>query len=149
MPLLMEKHIKFLTIREAIREIIESLLRPDCVEEAAEIFSFLEGGEAKSSKGTHPLAENKIHGIIYKPKASDDEEFYHWSEFEDLLTQALERKLPEDIALIPLSQPGRGCLRRHRQVRSLPGRPGEPLGQLRHLSRYTPARVGTRVETPT
>ena len=33
----MEKHIKFLTIREAIREIIDSLLRTDCVEEIAEI----------------------------------------------------------------------------------------------------------------
>jgi hypothetical protein len=29
----MEKHIKFLTIREVIREIIDSLLRPDCVEQ--------------------------------------------------------------------------------------------------------------------
>lgn len=96
----MEKHIKFLTIREAIREIIASLLRPDCVEEIAKIFSFLESGEARSSKGIHPLTENKVHGIIYKPKESDDEEFYRWSELEDLLTRSLEDKLPEDIARV-------------------------------------------------
>jgi len=96
----MEKHIKFLTVREAIREIIDSLLRPDCVEEIAQIFSFLEDGKARSSKGINPLAENKVHGIIHKPKESDDEEFYHWSEFEDLLTYALEDKSPEDIALV-------------------------------------------------
>ena len=96
----MEKHIKFLTIREAIRDIVDSLLRPDCIEEIAEIFSFLEGGEARSSKGTHPLIESKAPGIIYKPKESDDEEFYHRSEFEDLLIRAMEDKLPEDIALV-------------------------------------------------
>jgi Fe-S-cluster containining protein len=96
----MEKHIKFITVREAIRDIIDSLLRPDCVEEIAKIYSFLEGGEARSSKGINPLTENKVHGIIYKPKESDDEEFYHWSEFEDLLTKALEDKFPENIALV-------------------------------------------------
>lgn len=96
----MEKHIKFLTIREAIRDIIHSLLRPDCVEEIAEIFSFLEGGKARVSKGTHPLRDNKSPGIMYKPEKLDEEEFYHWSEFEDMLTQALEDKLPEDIALV-------------------------------------------------
>lgn len=96
----MEKHIKFLTIREAIRDIIDSLLRPDCVEEIAEIFSFLEGGNARTSKGIHPLMESKAPGIIYKPKESDEEEFYHLSEFEDLLTRAFEDKLPEDIALV-------------------------------------------------
>jgi len=96
----MEKQIKFITVREAIREIIDSLLRPDCIEEIAQIFSFLEGGEAKSSKAIDPLTQNKVQGIIYKPKGSDDEEFYHWSEFEDLLIEALEDKLPEDIALL-------------------------------------------------
>jgi len=96
----MEKQIKFLTIREAIRDIIDSLLRPDCVEEIAQIYSFLEDGRAMVSKGVNPLAENKVHGIIYKPKESDDEEFYRWSEFEDLLTKALEDKLPENIALV-------------------------------------------------
>jgi len=35
----MEKHIIFLTIRKAIRDVIDSLLRPDCVEKIAEIFS--------------------------------------------------------------------------------------------------------------
>ncbi len=96
----MEKHKKFLTIREAIRDIIDSLVRPDCVEEIAEIFSFLEGGSAGTTKGIHPLAENKAPGIIYQPKESDEEEFYHWREFEDLLTRALDDKLPEDIAII-------------------------------------------------
>ncbi len=96
----MEKHIKFLTTREAIRDIIDSLLRPDCVEEIAEIFSYLEGGKATVSKGTHSLMDNKSFGIMYKPEKLDDEEFYHWSEFEDLLTRALEDKLPEDIALV-------------------------------------------------
>jgi len=96
----MEKQIKFLTIREAIRDIIDSLLRPDCVEEIAQIYSFLEDGRAMVSKGVNPLAGNKVHGIIYKPKESDDEEFYRWSEFEDLLTKALEDKLPENIALV-------------------------------------------------
>jgi len=96
----MEKHIKFITVREAIRDIIDSLLRPDCVEEIAQIYSFLEDGRAMVSKGFNPLAENKVHGIIYKPKESDDEEFYRWSEFEDLLTKALEDKLPENIALV-------------------------------------------------
>ena len=28
---MMEKHIKLITVREAIREIIGSLLRPDCI----------------------------------------------------------------------------------------------------------------------
>lgn len=96
----MEKHIKFLTIREAIREIIDSLLRPDCVEETANIYSFLEGGKARISKGTHPLMDNKALGIMYKPEKLDDEEFYHLSEFEDLLTGALEDKSPEDIAVV-------------------------------------------------
>lgn len=96
----MEKNIKFLTIREAIRGIIDSLLRPDCVEEIAEIFSFLEGGKARVTKGIHPFMDNKILGIIYKPEKLDDEKFYHWSEFEDLLTRALENKLPEDIAFV-------------------------------------------------
>jgi len=96
----MGKHIKFLTIREAIREIIDCLLRPDCEEEIAEIFSFLEGGKARISKGTHPLMDNKTPGIIYKPENLDGEEFYYWREFEDLLTSALEHKLPEDIALV-------------------------------------------------
>ncbi|MGA7144202.1 MAG: YkgJ family cysteine cluster protein [Desulfobacterales bacterium] len=96
----MEKHKKFLTIREAIRDIIDSLVRPDCVEEIAEIFSFLEGGSAGTTQGIHPLAENKAPGIIYQPKESDEEEFYHWREFEDLLTRALDDKLPEDIAII-------------------------------------------------
>ena len=96
----MEKDIKFITVREAIREIIDSLLRPDCVEEIAQIFSFLEGGEAKSSKGIDPLTQNRVQGIIYKPKGSDEEEFYRWSEFEDLLIPAMEDKLPEDIALV-------------------------------------------------
>ena len=96
----MEKHKKFISIREAIREIIDSLLRPDYVEEIAQIFSFLEGGEAKSSKGINPHTENRVQGIIYKPKGSDEEEFYRWSEFEDLLIPAMEDKLPEDIALV-------------------------------------------------
>jgi hypothetical protein len=96
----MEKHIRFITVREAIREIIDSLLRPDCIEEIAEIYSFLAEGEARTSKGINPHTENKIHGIIYKPKDSDDEDFYHWSELEDLLTSVLEDKLPEDIALV-------------------------------------------------
>ncbi len=96
----MEKHKKFLTIREAIRDIIDAIVRPDCVEEIAEIFSFLEGGSAGTSIGIHPLAKNKAPGIIYTPKESDDEEFYRWSEFEALLTRALEDKLPEDIAVI-------------------------------------------------
>jgi len=97
----MEKHIKFLTLREAIRDIIESLLRPDCVEEIAEIFSFLEGGKARGAgKGTHPLMDNKALGIMYKPEKLDDEEFFPWSEFEELLTRALEDKLPGDIALV-------------------------------------------------
>ena len=96
----MEKLIKFITVREAIREIIDSLLRPDYVEEIAQIFSFLESGEAKSSKGIDPLTQNKVQGIIYKPKGSDEEEFYRWSEFEDLLIPAMEDKLPEDIALV-------------------------------------------------
>ena len=76
----MEKHIKFITVREAIRDIVDSLLRPDCIEEIAEIYSFLAEGEARSSKGSNPHTENKIHGIIYKPKDSYDEEFYHYSE---------------------------------------------------------------------
>ena len=96
----MEKHIRFITVREAIREIIDSLLRPDCIEEIAEIYSFLEEGEARSSKGSNPHTENKIHGIIYKPKDSDGEDFYHWSELEDLLTSVLEDRLLEDIALV-------------------------------------------------
>ena len=96
----MEKHIKFITVREAIREIIDSLLRPDYVEEVAQIFSFLDGGEAKSSKGIDPLTQNRVQGIIYKPKGSDEEEFYRWSEFEDLLIPAMEDKFPEDIALV-------------------------------------------------
>ena len=96
----MEKHIKFITVREAIRDIIDSLLRPDCVEEIAEIFSFLDSGEARSSKEIDPFTQNKVQGIIYKPKGSDEEEFYRWSEFGDLLTFALEDKLPEDIALV-------------------------------------------------
>ena len=96
----MEKQIKFITVREAIRDIIDSLLRPDCVEEIAQIYSFLEGGNARSSKGIDPLTQNYVQGIIYKQKESDDEEFYRWSEFEDLLTCALEDKLPEDIALV-------------------------------------------------
>ena len=96
----MEKHKKFLTVREAIRDIIDALVRPDCVEEIAEIFAFLEGGGARTTKGIHPLAENKAPGIIYKPKESENEEFYLWSEFEDLLTRVLEDKLPADIAAI-------------------------------------------------
>jgi len=44
--------------------------------------------------------KDKALGIIYKPKESDDEEFYHLSEFEDLLTMAFEGKLLEDIALV-------------------------------------------------
>ena len=96
----MEKHIKFLTTREAIREIIDSLLRPDCVEEIAEIVSLLEGGNARASTGIHPFMDNKSPGIMYKPKESDEEEFYRWSEFEDLLTQTLEDKLSEDIAVV-------------------------------------------------
>jgi Fe-S-cluster containining protein len=100
MDIPMEKQKKILTIREAIRDIIDALVRPDCVDEIAEIFSFLEGGSAGTSTGIHPLAENKAPGIIYTPKESDDEEFYLWSEFEDLLTRALEDKLPADIAVI-------------------------------------------------
>jgi Fe-S-cluster containining protein len=96
----MGTHKKFLTIRKAIRDIIDSIARPDCVEEIAEIFSLLEGGSARTTIGIHPLAENKARGIIYKPKESDDEEFYHWSEFEDLLTRAFEDKSPEVIAII-------------------------------------------------
>ena len=96
----MEKHKKFLTIREAIRDIIDNLLRPDCVEEIAEIYSFLEGGKARSIKVTHPLMDNNAPGILYKPEKSDDEEFYDWREFEDLLTRALEDKLPEDVARV-------------------------------------------------
>lgn len=96
----MEKDVKFITVREAIRDIIASLLRPDCVEEIVEIYSFLEGGKAKSSKRISPLTQNKVNGIIHKPKGSDDEEFYHWSEFEDMLSRSLEDKLPEDIALV-------------------------------------------------
>jgi len=42
----------------------------------------------------------KIPGIMYKPEESDDEEFYHVSEFEDLLTRALEDKSPDDIAIV-------------------------------------------------
>jgi len=38
--------------------------------------------------------DNKALGILYKPEKSDDEEFYDWREFEDLLTRALEDKLP-------------------------------------------------------
>jgi hypothetical protein len=34
----MEKHIKFITVREAIRGMVDSLLRPDRVEEIAQIF---------------------------------------------------------------------------------------------------------------
>jgi len=96
----MEKHIKFLTLREAIRDINDCLLRPDYFEEVAEIFSFLEGGKARISKGINLLTDNKDLGIWYKPEKLDDEEFYHWSEFEDLLTRALQDKLPEDIALV-------------------------------------------------
>jgi hypothetical protein len=93
----MGKQKKFLTIREAMRDIIDSLLRPDCVEEIAEIYSFLEGGKARPNKGTHPLMDNKAPGIMYKPEKLDYEEFYDWREFEDLLTRALEDKLPEDV----------------------------------------------------
>ena len=96
----MEKHIEFLTLRVAIRDIINSLVRPDCIKEIAEIFSFLEGGSARTSKEIHPLAEDKILCIIYKPKESDDEEFYRRSELEDLLTRSMEDKLAEDIALV-------------------------------------------------
>ena len=96
----MEKHIKFLTPKEAIRGIIDSLLRPDCLEEVAETFSFLEGGQAGICREIHPLTDNKAIGILYKHEKLGDEEFYHWSEFEDLLTQALEDKLPEDIARV-------------------------------------------------
>jgi len=96
----MRKHKKFLTIREVIRDIIDSIVRPDGVKEIAEILSFLEGGSARTTKGIHPLAENKAPGIIYTPKESGDEEFYHWSEFEALLTRVLEDRLPEDIAII-------------------------------------------------
>jgi hypothetical protein len=46
----MEKHKKFMTIREAIRDIIDALVRPDCVEEIAEIFSFLEGGSSQNDQ---------------------------------------------------------------------------------------------------
>ena len=93
----MGKQKKFLTIREAIRDIIDSFLRPDCVEEIAEIYSFLEGGKARPNKGTHPLMDNKAPRIMYKPEKLDYEEFYDWREFEDLLTRALEDKLPEDV----------------------------------------------------
>ena len=96
----MGKQKKFLAIREAIRDIIDSLLRPDCVEEIAEIYSFLEGGKARPNKGTHPLMDNKAPGIMYKPEKLDYEEFYDWREFEDLLTRALEDKLPEDVARV-------------------------------------------------
>jgi Fe-S-cluster containining protein len=96
----MEKQKIFLTIREAIRDIIDALVRPDCVDEIAEIFALLEGGSAGTTTGIHPLAENKAPGIIYKPEESDHEEYYHWREFEDLLTRALEDKLPADIAVI-------------------------------------------------
>lgn len=96
----MEKHKIFLTIREAIRDIIDALVRPDYVAEAAEIFAFLEGGSARTTKGIHPLAENKAPGIIYQPRESDTEEYYHWREFEDLLTRALEDRLPADIAIL-------------------------------------------------
>ena len=41
----MEKQKKFITIREAIRDIIDAILRPECVEEIAVILSFLEGRE--------------------------------------------------------------------------------------------------------
>jgi hypothetical protein len=64
----MEKQKKFITLREAIRDIIDAILRPECVEEIAVILSFLEGGLARTSKGIHPLAEDKIPGIIYKLK---------------------------------------------------------------------------------
>ena len=37
--IIMEKHIIFLTIRKAIGAVIDSLLRPDCIDEIAEIFS--------------------------------------------------------------------------------------------------------------
>ena len=96
----MEKQKKFVTIRESIRDIIDAILRPECVEEIAVILSFLEGDLARTSKGIHPLAEDKIPGIIYKLKESDDEEFYRWHELEDLIARDLENKSSEDIALV-------------------------------------------------
>ena len=55
MNIIMEKQINFLTIREAIREIIYSLLRSDCIEEVAKINSFLEGGQSKEKQRLLPI----------------------------------------------------------------------------------------------
>ena len=41
--------------------------------------------------------DNNAVGIWYKPEKLDDEKFYRWSEFEELLTRVLEDKLSEDI----------------------------------------------------
>jgi hypothetical protein len=60
----------------------------------------LRAAAARTTKGIHPLAENKAPGIIYRPKKSDSEEYYYWREFEDLLTRAFEDKLPADIGII-------------------------------------------------
>ena len=98
--MIVEKDKKYLTIREAIRDIVDGLLSVDCVEEIADLYSFLEGGDAGICKVPHPLTDKKAPVIWYKPEKLGNEEFYHWREFENLLTRALEEKLPEEVAWV-------------------------------------------------
>ncbi len=98
-----EKEKKFITIAEAVDEICHDFRSyPNQYDLFSKIYTFLVGGKAVPGEEKCPPFNIIYGGIWYQPQNCKEKTFYSLQDFNDLLVQAFDTKIPSVIEVAEL-----------------------------------------------